>query len=296
MTDTLAEAAVRPAVAETPVEAAEHAHACANCGARLQGPFCHACGQKGHLHGRLWHLVEEFAEGIAHFDGRLWRTLPLLAFNPGRLSREWRAGKRIRYVPPLHVFLFAVLLLFFTASVTGNHLVSPPAVNSGAAGDLAEQGVRVGVEGGPDADAPPWVLKMADYFEGKRDDAKYYAYKIETLLYKTSFLVIPLSVGILWLLLLFKRGFTLYDHSVVALYGLGFLALMVSVALAVSRWAGDLGAPIVLLALVHAGAHLKGAYALSWAGAATRAVFLGAFSAIAIGFFFAAVAAAGLNG
>jgi len=49
---------------------------CANCDTALTGAFCHACGQKAHLHDKLKHLVGEFAEGIAHFDGRLWRTLP----------------------------------------------------------------------------------------------------------------------------------------------------------------------------------------------------------------------------
>lgn len=119
MTEATADSIATPAAPDTPVEAAEHARVCANCAERLQGAYCHACGQKGHLHGRLWHLVHEFAEGLAHFDGRLWRTLPLLVFNPGRLSREWRQGKRVRYVPPLHVFLFAVFLLFLIPSLTG---------------------------------------------------------------------------------------------------------------------------------------------------------------------------------
>lgn len=276
---------------ETPVEAAEHAQTCANCGTRLQGAYCHACGQKGHLHGRLWHLVEEFAEGVAHFDGRLWRTLPLLIFNPGRLSREWREGKRVRYVPPLHVFLFAVFLLFFTASVSGNRLVAAPELRNG----MVAEGVQVQVNGAPN-EAPPWALRMADYFEGKSKDAKYYAYKIETLLYKLSFLVVPMAVGILWLLMLFRRGFTLYDHSVVALYGLGFFALFVSLALVGSRWLGDIGGGVAVAGLVHAACHLRGVYGLSWAGAVGRTVFLGAFSAVAVGFFFAAVAAMGLSG
>ncbi|WP_291840318.1 DUF3667 domain-containing protein, partial [Brevundimonas sp.] len=97
---------------------------CANCETEMVGAFCHACGQKAHLHDKLKHLVEEFAEGIAHFDGRLWRTLPLLAFNPGKLSREWMAGRRARYVAPLHLFLFAVFLLFLFPNFTGRHMMN----------------------------------------------------------------------------------------------------------------------------------------------------------------------------
>ncbi|MFN3538301.1 MAG: DUF3667 domain-containing protein, partial [Brevundimonas sp.] len=107
---------------------------CLNCDAPLVGAFCHACGQKAHLHSRLNHLVEEFAEGVAHFDGRLWRTLPLLALRPGRLSGEWMAGRRMRYVAPLHVFLFAVFLLFLIPNFTGRHLFD---LNAPASGEAA---------------------------------------------------------------------------------------------------------------------------------------------------------------
>ena len=55
---------------------------CANCETALVGDYCHVCGQKAHLHTKLTHLLEEFAEGIVHFDGRIWRTLPLLALRP----------------------------------------------------------------------------------------------------------------------------------------------------------------------------------------------------------------------
>jgi hypothetical protein len=55
--------------------------------------------------------------GVMHFDGRIWRTLPLLAFRPGRLTREWVHGRRTRYVSPLATFLFAVFLMFMLFSM-----------------------------------------------------------------------------------------------------------------------------------------------------------------------------------
>lgn len=89
---------------------------CADCGTELVGQFCHQCGQPAHIHRSLLHLGEELLHGVMHFDGRIWRTLPLLAFRPGRLTREWVFGKRSRYVSPLAMFLFTVFLMFFVIS------------------------------------------------------------------------------------------------------------------------------------------------------------------------------------
>ena len=47
---------------------------CRNCGAALQGAYCHACGQSAHLHRSLLHLVEEVLHGVRHFDAKGGRT------------------------------------------------------------------------------------------------------------------------------------------------------------------------------------------------------------------------------
>ncbi|MBZ5718297.1 DUF3667 domain-containing protein, partial [Haemophilus influenzae] len=77
-------------------EAGEQTRLCSDCGEPVSGKFCSNCGQPTHVHRTLLHLVEEVLHGVMHFDARIWRTLPLLAFNPGRLTREWIQGKRTR--------------------------------------------------------------------------------------------------------------------------------------------------------------------------------------------------------
>ena len=94
----------------------DHAGTCADCGAETTGNFCSNCGQPTHVHRTLLHLGEEVLHGVMHFDARIWRTLPLLAFNPGKLTREWIHGKRTRYVSPLAIFLFTVFITFFALS------------------------------------------------------------------------------------------------------------------------------------------------------------------------------------
>ena len=92
---------------------------CTDCGQPVEGRFCSNCGQPTHVHRSLLHLGEEMLHGVLHFDARIWRTLPLLAFNPGRLTREWVQGRRTRYVSPLAMFLFTVFLMFFVFSFSG---------------------------------------------------------------------------------------------------------------------------------------------------------------------------------
>lgn len=92
---------------------------CTDCGQPVEGKFCSNCGQPTHVHRSLLHLGEEMLHGVLHFDARIWRTLPLLAINPGRLTREWVQGRRTRYVSPLAMFLFTVFLMFFAFSFSG---------------------------------------------------------------------------------------------------------------------------------------------------------------------------------
>lgn len=72
---------------------------CLNCGTPLQGAFCHACGQKAHIHRTISGIMHDLVHGVLHLDGKLWNTLPLLVFKPGRLTREYIEGKRVPRQP-----------------------------------------------------------------------------------------------------------------------------------------------------------------------------------------------------
>jgi hypothetical protein len=93
--------------------------ACLNCGTALAGPHCHQCGQKGHVHRTLTAFGHDLAHSVLHFDGKLWRTLPLLAWRPGELTRRYVAGQRASFVSPMALFLFSVFLMFAVFSTIG---------------------------------------------------------------------------------------------------------------------------------------------------------------------------------
>jgi hypothetical protein len=95
---------------------------CLNCGTRLIGAHCHACGQSGHVHKTVGAIGHEIAHGVFHFEGKVWRTLPMLVWRPGELTRRYVDGERARFVSPLALFLFTVFLLFATISWVGGDM------------------------------------------------------------------------------------------------------------------------------------------------------------------------------
>ena len=100
----------------------DHPALCLNCGTRLIGPHCHRCGQSGHVHRTVGAIGHEIAHGVFHFEGKVWRTLPMLVAHPGKLTRRYIDGERVRFVAPLALFLFTVFLLFATISWVGGDI------------------------------------------------------------------------------------------------------------------------------------------------------------------------------
>lgn len=91
------------------------ARRCENCGVPLQGEHCHACGQP--TQGLVRHfssVLGDFSDTVFNIDSRVLRTLGPLLTRPGFLSMEYFAGRRVRYVTPMRLFLFLSLLAFFT--------------------------------------------------------------------------------------------------------------------------------------------------------------------------------------
>ena len=88
---------------------------CANCATALAGPYCHACGEKvvdPEHDFSVRHFLEEAVEGFTHFDSRVARTFTALFANPGHLTAEFIAGRRVRYLKPIPMFLLAGVLFY----------------------------------------------------------------------------------------------------------------------------------------------------------------------------------------
>lgn len=92
---------------------------CQNCGVPLLGEHCYACGQptKG-LVRHFTSIVGDFMDSVFELDSRILRTLGPLLFKPGYLSLEYFAGRRVRYVSPVRLFVFLSLFAFFAAQLS----------------------------------------------------------------------------------------------------------------------------------------------------------------------------------
>lgn len=338
-------------------------HDCQNCGAALAGPFCHACGQSGHVHRTLGHVLEEFAHGVFHVESKGWRTLPMLVVNPGRLTRDYIHGRRARYIAPLAMFLFMVFLTFFTFGITSASVIDMGNIGAGnpvpeAAADLrsAQRELDAAVK---DPDATPTeratmtalvevarvalakagtsvaraqtvardprnhtILSGSNWADAIRkanargeidvstgyapfdarvhralDDPEFAAYKIQEKASKLSFLLVPMTLPILWLLFARRREVNFYDHTVFALYSLSFMSLLAIILMLLSAapaWAKPAAALVVLIPPIHMFAQLKGAYRLTTRGALWRTAVLSFASLTILGAFFALMLLVGL--
>jgi hypothetical protein len=94
---------------------------CQNCGTPLLGPHCYRCGQP--VNGLVRHfssIVGDFLDSVLNIDARVFRTLWPLFARPAALTCEYFAGRRVRYVSPVRLFVFLSILTFFIARLTVN--------------------------------------------------------------------------------------------------------------------------------------------------------------------------------
>ena len=114
-----------------------HPGACANCGTALAGEYCHHCGQFAHNPLTSFrHAVEDVFESFWHLDGRIFRTLRDL-FVPGRVAHNYLAGHRVRYIPPLRLFVILSLLTFFVGQLV-LHVEEGPIQTGQVAGEFGQ--------------------------------------------------------------------------------------------------------------------------------------------------------------
>ncbi len=106
---------------------------CRNCDHLLGDPphnFCPLCGQETALHPpSLAEFIHEFVGHYIALEGPLGRTLTLLFFRPGELTREYLQGRKRRYVLPLRLYLSISLVFFLVIGSLGT--IGGPTVNFG---------------------------------------------------------------------------------------------------------------------------------------------------------------------
>lgn len=94
---------------------------CKNCSAEIIGEYCHSCGQRYHDHKLSFgELAFEFLSDFLHFDSRFFKTVLPLLFLPGKLTRQYNAGKQKSQFHPIRLYLFSSFLYFLVFFALNN--------------------------------------------------------------------------------------------------------------------------------------------------------------------------------
>ena len=90
---------------------------CENCGAHLEGHWCAKCGQPAIDYRRSFrYVIADLLNEFLNWDSKFFATIVLLLVRPWKLTNDFLAGHRVRYVHPLRLYLLASILFFFAAT------------------------------------------------------------------------------------------------------------------------------------------------------------------------------------
>ena len=325
--------AVEPGAGEVGADGHTHEKNCLNCGTKLVGPYCAACGQKAHVHRSLRGFFQDFVQGLLNFEGKIWRTLPMLAWKPGEMTRRYIAGERARFISPVALYLFTVFAMFAVLSFTGTFNPDAESFRSDLRAEIAQDEAalakleaerKAAVAAKKDvAGLDRRIAKRKEdigdsqrvltgaafssaqidgevpgwirpFAENAAENPELVSQKIQEAASKYSWLLIPISVPFLWLLFPFRRRYRLYDHTVFVTYSLSFMMMLaIAGGLLVALGLPSLASLLFFVPPFHMYRHLKGAYELGRFSALMRTMALLAFAFAAAGMVLAATVAIG---
>jgi hypothetical protein len=274
---------------------------CLDCGASIAGNYCSNCGQKAHLHRSFGAIAHDLAHGVLHLEGKFWRTLPLLAYRPGDLTRRYIEGERTRFLSPTATFLLSVFLMFAVINTAGRqaYYAENRAERLAPSQTAEEADVAIDLDL---HDAPAPLKKIDEAWRHAKVNPSLLGYKLQSNAYKFSWALIPICVPLVWLLFINRRRYRVnygaYEHTVFVTYALAFMSLA-AIALTLLKLTGLRG-PAALIPLlypvVHTFWHVRGAYRLSFFSALWRSTVLVAVPFLAGLLFFMFLLMSGLLG
>jgi len=310
-----------------------HEKSCLNCGTKLVGPYCSACGQKAHVHRSVRAFFQDFVQGLFNFEGKIWRTLPMLAWRPGEMTRRYIAGERARFISPVALYLFTVFAMFAVLNFTGalNPTAAknlPNAVKTGIANDqrdLAKLEMKRKIEAAAGKSVTDLDTKIAKhqadiaeaqkilsgnlvttdpgdetpswikpFIKNVRENPELVSMRVQDAASKYSWMLIPISVPFMWLLFPLRRKYNTYDHTVFVTYSLSFMMmLVVAGGLLVAAGLSGWAGLLFFVPPFQMYRHLKQTYELGRFSAIVRTMALMTFAFIAAALFMVTAVAIG---
>jgi hypothetical protein len=117
----------------------------------MAGPFCAQCGQHAVDYRRSFrYVIADILDSFLSWDSKFVATIGWLIARPWHLTNQFLAGRRVRYVHPLRVYLLASILFFFVVNYWAKSIHADPSKLS--ANDRADIAAELN-----DPDIPPAV-------------------------------------------------------------------------------------------------------------------------------------------
>lgn len=273
---------------------------CPNCETALIGAWCHACGQKSEeFHRSIWHLAAEAFEGLTHFDGRFWNTLPRLVLRPGSLTRDYLDGRRASQIPPFRMFLIALLAVFLAGGVNvqAQHvkfrvagLNDPLVIRSISPQDRAAMDRAASEARRLDKPADAWLSAHA---LRALENPEPFLEALEQWGHRFAILMLPVAALLLSVLFIGKRGVYVFDHLIFSMHSLAFQGLLLSAAFLLGTLVSQAWW-LMLAAPVHLFFHMRRSYAIGVVGTLVRMALLFIGSTVGFGLLIAGLLLVGL--
>lgn len=252
---------------------------CRNCDAALVGPYCSECGQRARDPARpLWEILREFVIESLVLDGRLTRTLGMLLRHPGRLSAEFRHGRRARYTSPLRLYLATSLLCFSVFAIRG--CVAPDAFDG--EGPVLVDDASSPDEPDPAIEQDTGLMSRAAraILDGMRQFARLTPSEQRKRVYtgltnhvpRVLFFAVPVFAAFVELLLL--RRPLRHNYVDCLVFGLHVHALWFLAATFAAVLPEPLGDLLALATMIHTVLAFRSAWELPWSAAWWRALVL----------------------
>ena len=222
---------------------------CLNCGHEFATPrpnFCPACGQETDVRPpTLGAFLQQFGGAYFSTEGAMWRTLKLLLFKPGELTRQYLSGRRKHYVLPLRLYLTISVVTLLLVRVLGGVEVDLATVKGfdpkNANAITIAQG-RAGMKNGEFycTDLPPWLCRQlkaridldAPAFQRQ---VEHFGERFAANLGAAMFVLLPSFAS--WLMLAYRNRRMRYtEHLVFALHLHAFWFVALALALTESTW------------------------------------------------------------
>lgn len=231
-----------------------HDNECQNCGYTVEVEYCSKCGQKNtETRQSFTHLAAHFAEDLTHYDSAFWKTLKYLIFRPGKLTIEYLEGHRMRYVPPVKLYIFVSFVTFLLMSILSNDVMK---IENGTPLNMSEILKEKGAsfrnekikyyslkEYDSKQNALPadqksnfvyrWMDKSVLEAMEKNIDYSKLGEKFVQTLPKVLFIYMPIFAFWLWLFH-GKKRWMFFDHSIYTLHYFSFLLILVTINLILS--------------------------------------------------------------